>query len=79
MLQLGFDCFLDPRPEYQRVILKYESDNDLPTAMSTGSQCSSRMLSMRNANALLTLPPQTDEITQLARGTIVDAMVIGHI
>ncbi|XP_062502428.1 gephyrin-like [Corticium candelabrum] len=77
--KLGFDCFLDPRPEYQRVILKYESDNDLPTAMSTGSQCSSRMLSMRNANALLTLPPQTDEITQLARGTIVDAMVIGHI
>jgi gephyrin len=78
-VKLGFDCVLDPRPEYQRTILQYSPTNAIPTALSTGSQCSSRMLSMRNANALLVLPPKSNDVTRLPLGTVVDAMVTGDV
>lgn len=43
---------MDPeRPEYYRVTVRFE--NGLFVAESTGKQISSRLLSMRSANALL--------------------------
>ncbi len=70
---------LDPeRPEYHRAALHWDSDlNDGRggyLAVSTGSQASSRLLSMRTANALLELPQAEGE---LAVGAVVWALVIG--
>jgi molybdopterin molybdotransferase len=62
------------RPEYQRVIVSFE-DGRL-TARSTGAQGSSRLLSMRGANALLHVPAGT-EIYPV--GAELDAMVTGVI
>ena len=70
---------LDPRPEYQRVVLSWEPGDVVPSATSTGSQCSSRLLSMRSANALLVLPAQSDSITRIDAGQFVDALIIGEI
>lgn len=69
---------LDPRPEYHRATLQWGDSDPLPTASSTGSQCSSRLLSMRTASALLVLPPKTEQENKLEAGTIVKAMLIGH-
>ncbi|MCB9137370.1 MAG: molybdopterin molybdenumtransferase MoeA [Caldilineaceae bacterium] len=71
---------LDPqRPEYHRATLRWDSRlNDGRggfLAVSTGSQASSRLLSMRSANALLELPQGQGE---LASGAVVDAFVIGE-
>lgn len=70
---------LDPRPEYHRVVLSWKSGEVVPSAMSTGSQCSSRLLSMRTANALLVLPPRSDTLTRIEAGEVVDALIIGEI
>lgn len=78
-LQLGFDIKLDPRPEYHRAVLSWEQSEDLPTAESTGNQISSRLLSMRAANAMLLLPPYSEETPKLSAGTVVPAMIIGQI
>lgn len=72
---------LDPaRPEYHRATLQWESSLNGGSggyrAVSTGSQASSRLLSMRTANALLELP-QVDET--LPTGAVVPALVIGTI
>jgi gephyrin len=72
---------LDPaRPEYHRATLQWESSlnsgNGGYRAQSTGSQASSRLLSMRTANALLELP-QADQT--LPAGSVVSALVIGMI
>ena len=76
IIQLSSSVTLDPRPEYHRVNLKWHHGYHVPTATSTGGQCSSRMLSMRSANALLVLPPKSDEQTVLPIGTIVQAMLV---
>lgn len=76
-LQLSSAVTLDPRPEYHRVNLKWLHGDHVPTATSTGGQRSSRMLSMKSANALLVLPPKSDEQTVLPAGAIVQAMIIG--
>eukprot|EP00283_Hemiselmis_rufescens_P022639 CAMPEP_0173464550 /NCGR_PEP_ID=MMETSP1357-20121228/70147_1 /TAXON_ID=77926 /ORGANISM="Hemiselmis rufescens, Strain PCC563" /LENGTH=404 /DNA_ID=CAMNT_0014432467 /DNA_START=28 /DNA_END=1238 /DNA_ORIENTATION=- len=48
---------LDPeRPEYHRVMLKWDDASGSLVGLSTGGQRSSRLLSMRSANALLELP-----------------------
>lgn len=48
---------LDPaRPEYHRATIWWDNGNSCLCAQSTGSQASSRLLSMRSANALLVLP-----------------------
>ena len=52
---------LDPeRPEYHRAVLRWDGalngGRGGLMAFSTGSQASSRLLSMRTANALLELP-----------------------
>jgi len=70
---------LDPRPEYHRVVLSWKLGEAVPSAISTGSQCSSRLLSMRTANALLVLPPRSDELTRINAGQIVDALIISEI
>ncbi|XP_063217717.1 gephyrin [Bacillus rossius redtenbacheri] len=73
------DLILDPRPEYHRVVLSWETQHTVPTAKSTGNQISSRLLSCSAANALLILPPRSDSVTFVARGKLVDAMIIARI
>ena len=51
----------------------------MPTVHGTGSQMSSRLLSMKSANVLLMLPPRSDECPILKANTVLDAMVIGEI
>ncbi len=72
---------LDPeRPEYHRAIVRWDSTLHEGRggflATSTGNQASSRLLSMRSANALLELPAMEGA---LASGAIVDALLIGDI
>eukprot|EP01038_Epipyxis_sp_PR26KG_P013753 gene13753-18445_t len=51
------DIILDPeRPEYHRAYLHVNSETGVVYAESTGNQRSSRLLSMKSANALLFLP-----------------------
>lgn len=76
---LGQPLKLDPeRPEYHRAILRWDRVlNDGRggyVALSTGSQASSRLLSMRTANALLELPAAEGT---LQAGAVVDALLIG--
>ena len=67
---------LDPfRPEFHRATLHWDNRQGCFIASSTGSQASSRLLSMRTANALLSLP-QREGI--LAPGELVDALLIGE-
>lgn len=70
---------LDPeRPEYHRATLVWDSQlndgNGGYRAESTGSQASSRLLSMRTANALLELPRSNET---LPSGSVVSALLIG--
>ena len=73
---LALDAY---RPEYHRATLTW--DNTLHQgqgaylAHSTGSQASSRLLSMRTANALLELP-QAEGV--LPVGAVVAALMIGE-
>lgn len=67
---------LDPqRPEYHRATLRWDAGSHRFLASSTGSQASSRLLSMRTANALLELPQRAGE---LAAGSMVSALLIGE-
>ncbi len=81
---------LDPRPEYVRACVDWTSSTPsasdgpttsggygLPVAAVTGSQQSSRLLSMRAANALLVLPARTTDREVVAAGEVVDAMIFG--
>jgi gephyrin len=72
---------LDPeRPEYHRAVLRWEGSLHAGRggflATSTGSQASSRLLSMRSANALLELPQAAG---RLEAGAIVTALLIGSL
>ncbi|MEZ4639940.1 MAG: molybdopterin-binding protein [Caldilineaceae bacterium] len=68
---------LDPeRPEYHRATLHWDDIAQAFVAESTGSQASSRLLSMRTANALLELPQQEGT---LPAGTVVTALLIGEL
>lgn len=68
------------RPEYHRSTLTWDVDlNDGRGgfwAKSTGSQASSRLLSMRTANALLELPQRAG---MLPAGSVVTALLIGNL
>ena len=75
---MGFSVHLDLRPEYHRAMIQWTSDDGIPVAQSTGSQCSSRLLSMRSANSLLVLPGRTDDLTDIKEGELVDALLIGN-
>ncbi|PVD26118.1 hypothetical protein C0Q70_13786 [Pomacea canaliculata] len=50
---------LDPRPEYHRAVASWLKGDDVATASSTGNQISSRLLSVKEANVLLRLPPKS--------------------
>ena len=50
-----------------------------PLATGTGSQISSRLLSMVSSNALLMLPPSSDEKQVVYTNELVDALVIGRV
>ncbi|KJE90677.1 gphn protein [Capsaspora owczarzaki ATCC 30864] len=77
--ELAFPLRLDTRPEYHRVTLTYNHHKGKFVAASTGSQCSSRLLSVRSANGLLILPPRTTALADLPVGYEVDAMLLGHV
>lgn len=64
------------RPEYHRATLTWDADQACFLAASTGIQASSRLLSMRTANALLALPQREGT---LAAGELVDALLIGEL
>ncbi|KAG7556003.1 MoaB/Mog-like domain superfamily [Arabidopsis suecica] len=71
----------DPiRPEFHRAIIKWKDNDGSGTpgfvAESTGHQMSSRLLSMRSANALLELPATSNV---LSAGTSVSAVIVSDI
>ncbi|XP_029173375.1 gephyrin-like [Nylanderia fulva] len=68
---------LDPRPEYARAILKWSNNEAFPVAFSTGHQISSKLLSCKDANALLMLPARTEKKPILNKDELVPAMLIG--
>jgi molybdenum cofactor synthesis domain-containing protein len=69
-VRLGFDARGGDRTEYHRVRLQREDGTF--TAESTGSQSSSRLLSLAGADALVRIPPGD----ALAAGAVVDALII---
>jgi len=79
LIQLGFDIFLDQRPEYQRAVLQWRDNGEIPLVTSTGIQQSSRLLSMSNANCLLQLPPRDEKLTKLTVGETVNALLLKHL
>ncbi|RNA15041.1 Gephyrin [Brachionus plicatilis] len=80
-VKIEFDADLDPRPEYHRSLLKYESidANNYFSALSTGNQHSSRLLSMNDANALVILPPKTVTKPKVLKGEYLKALLIDKI
>lgn len=76
---LDADAVLDPvRPEYARAVLVWEADGGGGrfVATRTGNQISSRLTSVRGANALLELPRSA---ATLPAGTTVTALVVGDL
>jgi gephyrin len=72
---LGHEFRMDPRPEYHRAVVTVGSDGVL-TANSTGGQRSSRVGSLRSANALVCMPAGTGKLDKGAR---VDALLLGAV
>ena len=70
---------LDPRPEYHRAVLSWSPVDDVAKATSTGNQISSRLLSLKEANVLLRLPPRSNDLTTVQEGEVVDAIVISSL
>jgi molybdopterin molybdotransferase len=71
-VRLGYDARPAPeRTEYQRVVLQREGA-DL-VAVTTGSQSSSRLLSLTGAQALIQIPPAGEP---KPAGTLVEAMIL---
>ena len=78
MCQMSKGVTLDPRPEFHRCLVSWAPDDAMPLAESTGNQISSRLLSMRAANALMMLPPRSSEMETLAAGTLVECMLLSR-
>lgn len=74
-VETTFPLVLDSRPEYHRAHVSWQPH---AKASSTGAQSSSRLLSMKSANALLVLPPRSETLTQLQTGSTVQAIIIPH-
>lgn len=72
---LGHDFAMDPRPEYHRVVVTVGADGQL-MANSTGGQRSSRVGSLRSANALVCMPSGKGK---LEKGSKVQALVMNTI
>lgn len=78
-VKLSASVKLDPRPEYHRAYLTYQPNSNLPLAISTGNQISSRLPSMHRASVLLIFPPSSESQTILKGGDEVNALVIDRI
>lgn len=76
-VKIEHDIELDNRPEYHRVQVRIEHGGLI--AYSTGSQQSSRMMSMMEANGLLQLPMRTPETSILQKGLSVPCILIGSL
>ncbi|KHN97937.1 gephyrin [Metarhizium album ARSEF 1941] len=63
---LGHDFPMDPRPEYHRAVVTVGQDGVL-TASSTGGQRSSKVSSLRSANALVCMPSGTGKLEKGSR------------
>lgn len=75
-VSLGHDFKLDPaRPEYHRAIVAAERDGTL-VATSTGGQRSSRVGSLKGANALLCMPKGAEP---MQKGTKVEALLMSNV
>ncbi|KAJ4164925.1 hypothetical protein LMH87_006578 [Akanthomyces muscarius] len=72
---LGHDFPMDPRPEYHRAVLTVGEDGQL-TANSTGGQRSSRVGSLRSANALLCMPSGKGK---MEKGSKVHALLLNPV
>ncbi|PHH68997.1 hypothetical protein CDD82_137 [Ophiocordyceps australis] len=72
---LAHDFSMDDRPEYHRAVVAVGHDGRL-VATSTGGQRSSRVASLRAANALVCVPAGKAKV---AKGTSLDALLIGTI
>ena len=71
-VRLGYDALAaGDRTEYQRVILSRQGGEFV--ALSTGSQSSSRLLSLAGAHALVRIPPGPEGIPA---GSVVDALIL---
>lgn len=84
--QLESPAPLDPRPEFQRVTVRAQTNASAGSttfiASTTGYQRSSRTVSLAAANALLKLPSVKDQPngrTEFDKGEAVDAVLIGPI
>ena len=72
-VRLGYDAKSTPdRTEYQRVTLRREGRELI--AETTGSQASSRLLSLAGAHALIRVPAGDQS---LKSGSVVEAMILG--
>lgn len=75
-VSLAHDFKLDPgRPEYHRAIVTATPDGSL-AASSTGGQRSSRIGSLKGANALLCMPKGTEP---LQKGSKVEALLMSNV
>lgn len=72
---LTHDFPLDPRPEYHRAVVTVGPDGAL-SASSTGGQRSSKVGSLRSANALLCMPSGKGK---LEKGSKVDALIMNAV
>ncbi|OAQ71276.1 molybdenum cofactor biosynthesis protein Gephyrin [Pochonia chlamydosporia 170] len=72
---LGHEFAMDPRPEYHRAVVTVGRDG-LLLANSTGGQRSSKVGSLRAANALVCMPPGKGK---LEKGSKVDALLISAV
>ncbi|KAI8052291.1 molybdenum cofactor biosynthesis protein [Syncephalis plumigaleata] len=78
-VRLTHDIQLDSRPEYHRAVVEVAEDGAGFIATSTGDQRSSRMASVRGANALLQLPLASEQARSLSKDDLVEALIIGRI
>ncbi|KAF4125231.1 gephyrin [Geosmithia morbida] len=72
---LAHDFPMDPRPEYHRAVVAVGKDG-LLSASSTGGQRSSKVGSLRSANALVCMPSGKGK---LEKGARVEALIMGPI
>lgn len=77
-VKLSHNIKLDGRPEFCRVSLTC-NDEGIYEASGTGAQQSSRLLSMQGADALLILPPASEEQTILKAGSMAEAILLKSI
>ena len=75
ILKISKSLPLDTRPEYARGILTFESGSP-QVELIAGSQASSRLASVRDANALVLLPPKTPQRQIIQPNEVVTVILI---